>query len=69
MPRVKLTPERQRAAVKEALSGAVKAQVAREYGISQARLYQLIDDYRDEDRLAEMERDVGFRRGVASRGL
>jgi transposase-like protein len=63
----KLVPNEQRAVVMAALQyGSNKSEIARRYGISRARLYQLIDHALTDPngKLREAEREVNFRREV-----
>jgi transposase-like protein len=63
----KLISDERRAVVVAALQpGANKNEIARRYGISRARIYQLLDYALTDSKgkLREAEREVGFRRRV-----
>ena len=63
----KLLPDEQRAVVMAALQyGSNKSAIARRYGISRARIYQLLDHALTDpkSKLREAEREVAFRRRV-----
>jgi transposase-like protein len=63
----KLAPDERRAIVMGALqNGANKSEIARRYGISRGRLYQLLDNAITDPKgkLREAEREAEFRREV-----
>ncbi len=63
----KLAPEERRAIVTAAFQyGSNKSEIARRYGISRARIYQLLDHALTDrkGKLREAEREVAFRRRV-----
>jgi len=63
----KLVPDEKRAVILAALQvDANKSEIARRYGISRARLYQLLESAltAPKDKLREAEREVTFRREV-----
>lgn len=63
----KLVPDKRRAVVIAALQPqANKSEIARRYGISRSRVYQLLESAMidPEGKLREAEREVAFRRRV-----
>jgi transposase-like protein len=65
--RRKLLPDERRAIVMAALQyGSNKSEIARRYGISRGRLYQLLDSAMTDPKgkLREAEKEVEFRREV-----
>jgi transposase-like protein len=63
----KLAPDERRAIVMAALQfGSNKSEIARRYGISRGRLYQLLDNAitNPKAKLREAEREMEFRREV-----
>jgi transposase-like protein len=63
----KLTGDQRRALVLDALyTNADKGELARRYGVSRSRVYQLLDDalYDPEGKLREAEAELRFRRRV-----
>jgi transposase-like protein len=63
----KLAPDEQRAIVMAALQyGSNKSEIARRFGISRGRLYQLLDNAITDPKrkLREAEREAEFRREV-----
>ncbi len=63
----KLTPDERRAIVMAALQfGSNKSEVARRYGLSRSRVYQLIEDAVSDpkSKLREAEREVAFSSGT-----
>jgi transposase-like protein len=63
----KLLPDERRAVVMAALQfDSNKSEIARRYGISRGRLYQLLENAMTDPkvRLREAEREVAFRREV-----
>jgi DNA-directed RNA polymerase specialized sigma subunit len=63
----KLLPDEQRAVVMAALQyGSNKSEIARNFGISRQRIYQLLESAMNDPKgkLREAEREVAFRRRV-----
>jgi transposase-like protein len=63
----KLAPDEQRAIVIAALQyGSNKSEIARRYGISRGRIYQLLEHALTDpkEKLRDAEREVAFRRRV-----
>jgi transposase-like protein len=63
----KLVPDEQRAVVMAALQyGSNKSEIARRYGISRSRVYQLLEDAVTDPmgKLKDAERETHFRREV-----
>jgi transposase-like protein len=63
----KLAPDEQRALVMDALQyGSNKSELARNFGISRSRLYQILGSAMTDPKgkLREAEREVAFRRRV-----
>jgi transposase-like protein len=63
----KLLPDERRAVVMAALQlDSIKSEIARRFGISRSRLYQLLDNAINDPRgkLREAEKEAAFRREV-----
>ncbi len=62
----KLDPDERRALTLEALAGADKKALAQRYGVSRARVYQLLDEALDnpKGKRDEAEKELKFRRRV-----